>query len=176
MQELYSRIESIGCAGAIALVEGESGTGKESVARAVHECGPNPTSSFVPLNCAALPKELIESELLDTMRGAFSGANTEYLGLFRAADGGTLFLDEVTEMSPDTQSKPLRAIQEHKIRPVGSSTEIPVDVRVIASTNRSPEQAMQEGQFREDLYNRLQATVLSAPAATGSLPGYTDTG
>lgn len=163
MRELYMRIESVGRARAIALVEGETGTGKELVARAVHECGPLPAAPFVPLNCAALPKELIESELFGYKRGAFSGANTEYLGLFRAADGGTLFLDEITEMNPDTQSKLLRAIQERRVRPVGASSEIPVDVRVIASTNRNPEQAVQERQFREDLYYRLQATVLRVP-------------
>jgi len=163
IQELYSRIESVGRARAVALVEGESGTGKELVARAIHECGPRPTAPFVPLNCAALPKDLIESELFGYKRGAFSGAHTEYLGLFRAADGGTLFLDEITEMNPDTQSKLLRAIQERKVRPVGSSTEIPVDVRAIASTSRNPEQAMRVHQFREDLYYRLQATVLRLP-------------
>src|SRR5579862_3265083 len=163
MRELYGRIEAVGRAGAIALVVGESGTGKELVARAVHECGADPNSPFVPLNCAALPKELIESELFGYKRGAFSGATTEYLGLFRAADGGTLFLDEITEMNPDTQSKLLRAIQERKVRPVGSSAEIPIDVRVIASTNRDPHQAMAERQFRQDLYYRLQASVLQVP-------------
>src|SRR5208282_4089383 len=140
---------------AIALVVGESGTGKELVARAVHECGPNPNAPFVRLNCAALPKELIESELFGYKRGAFSGATAEYLGLFRAAEGGTLFLDEITEMNPDTQSKLLRAIQERKVRPVGASAEVSVDARVIASTNRDPEQALQDRQFRQDLYYRL---------------------
>ncbi len=163
MRELYRRIEAVGRARAIALVVGESGTGKELVARAVHECGPNPTSPFVPLNCAALPKELIESELFGYKRGAFSGATAEYLGLFRAAEGGTLFLDEITEMNPDTQSKLLRAIQERKVRPVGSSTEVSIDVRVIASTNRDPEQALLDRQFRQDLYYRLQASILRVP-------------
>ena len=163
MRELYGRIEAVGRARAIVLVVGESGTGKELVARAVHECGPNLNSPFVPLNCAALPKELIESELFGYKRGAFSGATSEYLGLFRAADGGTLFLDEITEMNPDTQSKLLRAIQERKVRPVGSSSEVSVNVRVIASTNRDPEQALQEGRFRQDLYYRLQASILRVP-------------
>ena len=163
MRDLYARIEAVGRARAIALVVGESGTGKELVARAVHECGPIPTSPFVPLNCAALPKELIESELFGYKRGAFSGATAEYLGLFRAAEGGTLFLDEITEMSPETQSKLLRAIQERKVRPVGSSNEVSVDVRVIASSNRDPELAMQERQFRQDLYYRLQASILRVP-------------
>ena len=163
LRELYQRIEAVGRAGAMALVVGESGTGKELVARAIHECGPRPNAPFVPLNCAALPKELIESELFGYKRGAFSGANVEYLGLFRAADGGTLFLDEVTEMAADTQSKLLRAIQEHKVRPVGSSIEIPIDVRVIASTNRDPREAIEQRQFREDLYYRLQASILLLP-------------
>jgi len=163
MRELYRRVEAVGRARAIALVIGESGTGKELVARAIHECGPNPSSPFVPLNCAALPKELIESELFGYKRGAFSGATAEYLGLFRAADGGTLFLDEITEMNPDTQSKLLRAIQERRVRPVGSSAEVQVDVRVIASTNRDPEQAIAERQFRQDLYYRLQASILRVP-------------
>ncbi len=163
MRELYRRIEAVGRARAIALIVGESGTGKELVARAVHECGPNPNSPFVPLNCAALPKELIESELFGYKRGAFSGATAEYLGLFRAAEGGTLFLDEITEMNPDTQSKLLRAIQERKVRPVGASAEVSVDVRVIASTNRDPEQALQDRVFRQDLYYRLQASILRVP-------------
>ena len=163
MRELYGRIEAVGRARAIALVVGESGTGKELVARAIHECGPTPTAPFVPLNCAALPKELIESELFGYKRGAFSGATTEYLGLFRAAEGGTLFLDEITEMNPETQSKLLRAIQERKVRPVGSSNEVSVEVRVIASSNRDPELAVQERQFRQDLYYRLQASVLRVP-------------
>jgi transcriptional regulator with PAS, ATPase and Fis domain len=163
MRELYGRIEAVGRARAIALVVGESGTGKELVARAVHECSPNPNAPFVPLNCAALPKELIESELFGYKRGAFSGATSEYLGLFRAADGGTLFLDEITEMNPDTQSKLLRAIQERRVRPVGSSAEVAIDVRVIASTNREPEQALQDRQFRQDLYYRLQASILRVP-------------
>ncbi len=163
MRELYRRIEAVGRARAIALIVGESGTGKELVARAIHECGPNPNSPFVPLNCAALPKELIESELFGYKRGAFSGATAEYLGLFRAAEGGTLFLDEITEMNPDTQSKLLRAIQERRVRPVGASAEVPIDVRVIASTNRDPEEAMRERQFRQDLYYRIQASILHVP-------------
>jgi two-component system response regulator PilR (NtrC family) len=141
---------------------GESGTGKELVARAIHECGTT-AAPFVALNCAAIPRDLIESELFGHKRGAFSGANAEYLGLFRAADGGTLFLDEVTEMSPETQSRLLRAVQERTVRPVGSTSEIPVDVRLIASTNRNPEEAVRNGQLRQDLYYRLQAGVLHVP-------------
>ena len=163
MRDLYGRIEAVGRACANALVEGESGTGKELVARAIHECGPASGAPFVPLNCAALPRELMESELFGHTRGAFTGAATDHLGLFRAADGGTLFLDEITEMGRDTQSKLLRAIQEQKVRPLGACAEIPVHVRLIASTNSDPEQAMQEGQLRRDLYYRLQSTVLQVP-------------
>ncbi len=106
---------------------------------------------------------LIESELFGYKRGAFSGANLDYPGLFRAADGGTLFLDEVTEMSSETQSKLLRALQERAVRPIGSTNEVPVDVRLIASTNRELERAMRSGQLRTDLYYRLQAGVLRLP-------------
>ncbi|HEY2399203.1 MAG TPA: sigma-54 factor interaction domain-containing protein, partial [Steroidobacteraceae bacterium] len=118
MRRLYDRIEAVGQTRGTVLIVGESGTGKELVARAIHECGQTPSPPFVALNCAAIPRDLIESELFGHKRGAFSGATTEYLGLFRAADGGSLFLDEVTEMSPETQSKLLRAVQERKVRPV----------------------------------------------------------
>jgi len=117
---------------------GESGTGKELVARAIHEASEEVRAPFVALNCAAIPRKLIESELLGYKRGGLSGANVEHLGLFRSAEGGTLFLDEITEMSPETQSKLLRVLQKRSVRPVGASREVPVDARVIASTNREP--------------------------------------
>jgi len=163
MHHLYARIEAAGPTRGTILIVGESGTGKELVARAIHECGKNSGAPFIALNCAAIPKDLIESELFGYKRGAFSGANMEYLGLFRAAEGGTLFLDEVTEMSPATQSKLLRAIQERAVRPVGSTREIPVEVRLVSSTNRDPEDAVRNGQLREDLYYRLQAGVITIP-------------
>jgi len=163
MRRLYERIEAVAATRGTVLIVGESGTGKELVARAIHECGPNPNVPFVALNCAAIPRDLIESELFGYKRGAFSGATAEYLGLFRAAEGGTLFLDEVTEMSPETQSKLLRAIQERTVRPVGSTREIAVDVRLVASTNRDPEDAVGGGRLRQDLYYRLQANVLHIP-------------
>jgi len=163
MRDLYRRIEAAGVTRGTILIAGESGTGKELVARAIHECGPNPQLPFVALNCAALPRDLIESELFGYMRGAFSGANMDYLGLFRAAQSGTLFLDEITEMSPETQSKLLRAIQERTVRPVGSTHEVPFDVRLIASTNREPEEMVRAGQLRQDLYYRLQANVVRLP-------------
>jgi DNA-binding NtrC family response regulator len=163
MRRLYERIEKAAATRGNVLIVGESGTGKELVARAIHECGPRPEAPFVALNCAAIPRDLIESELFGYKRGAFSGASAEYLGLFRAAEGGTLFLDEITEMSPETQSKLLRAIQERSVRPVGATREVPVDVRLIASTNRDPDEAVRAGHLRADLYYRLQANVLRVP-------------
>jgi two-component system, NtrC family, response regulator HydG len=163
MREMYRRIQAAGQTRGTVMIVGESGTGKELVARAIHEAGPNPNAPFVALNCAALPKDLIESELFGYKRGAFSGANTEYLGLFRAASGGTLFLDEITEMSAETQSKLLRALQERKVRPVGATAEVTVDTRTVASTNRNIEEAVSRGFLRQDLYYRLQAAVLRMP-------------
>ncbi len=144
------------------LIVGESGTGKELVARAIHDASA-PGSPFVALNCAALPKDLIESELFGFVKGAFSGANHDHLGLFRSAQGGTLFLDEVTEMSQETQAKLFRAIQERAVRPVGGTREIPVDVRIIASTNREPDRAVREGQLP-------QGPVLSARGWSSCAP------
>jgi DNA-binding NtrC family response regulator len=164
MRALYRRIESAARTRGTVLIVGESGTGKELVARAIHECSDEPGAPFVALNCAALPTHLIESELFGYRRGAFSGANADYLGLFRAAEGGTLFLDEITEMSAETQSKLLRAVQERKVRPVGATSEIAVNVRLIASTNRDPNAALAGGHLRQDLYYRLQANVLNVPS------------
>jgi DNA-binding NtrC family response regulator len=164
MRTLYERIESAGPTRGTVLVIGESGSGKELVAHAIHECGADANRPFVALNCAALPKDLIESELFGYKRGAFSGANSEYLGLFRAAEGGTLLLDEITEMGADTQSKLLRAIQERAVRPVGSTREVRVNARIIATTNRDPLEAVESGRLREDLYYRLQASVIQVPA------------
>jgi transcriptional regulator with PAS, ATPase and Fis domain len=163
MRRLYERIEAAGSVRGTILIVGESGTGKELVARAIHECSRTPGGPFVALNCAAIPRDLIESELFGYKRGAFSGATADYPGLFRAAEGGTLFLDEITEMSPATQSKLLRALQERAVRPVGSAHEVSFDVRVIASTNRDPRAASRDGQLREDLYYRLEVNVIEVP-------------
>jgi two-component system response regulator AtoC len=160
MRQLYDRIESAARTRGTILIVGESGTGKELVARAIHEASEQSHAPFVALNCAAIPRELIESELFGYKRGAFSGANAEHLGLFRSAEGGTLFLDEITEMSPETQSKLLRALQERSVRPVGGNREIPFDVRMVATTNREPTEAVRTGQLRADLYYRLQANIL----------------
>jgi transcriptional regulator with PAS, ATPase and Fis domain len=163
MRELYKRIEAASKTRGTVLIVGESGTGKELVARALHEAGSKTDGPFIAFNCAAIPKDLIESELFGYRRGAFSGANTEYPGLFRAAEGGTLFLDEITEMGAETQVKLLRAIQERAVRPLGSTHEVPVDVRLIASTNRDPEEAVRCHVLREDLYYRFQVSVLRVP-------------
>jgi len=163
MRQLYERIEAAARTRGTILVVGESGTGKELVARAIHEASEQSRAPFVALNCAAIPRELIESELFGYKRGAFSGANAEHLGLFRSAEGGTLFLDEITEMAPETQSKLLRVLQERSVRPVGANREVPVDVRVVATTNRDPAEAVRAGQLRSDLYYRLQANVLRVP-------------
>jgi len=163
MRELYKRIEAASKTRGTVLIVGESGTGKELVARALHEAGSKTDGPFIAFNCAAIPKDLIESELFGYRRGAFSGANTEYPGLFRAAEGGALFLDEITEMGAETQVKLLRAIQERAVRPLGSTHEVPVDVRLIASTNRDPEEAVRCHVLREDLYYRFQVSVLRVP-------------
>ncbi len=163
MRALYRRIEAAGKTSGTVLIVGESGSGKELVARALHEVGPRSERPFIAFNCAAIPRDLIESELFGYKRGAFSGANMEYPGLFRAAEGGTLLLDEITEMGAETQTKLLRAIQERAVRPVGSTHETPVDVRLVASTNRDPDEAVASRSLREDLYYRLQANVLVVP-------------
>jgi transcriptional regulator with PAS, ATPase and Fis domain len=163
MREVFQRVSAAGASRGTVLIIGESGTGKELVARAIHELSATKAAPFVPVNCSALPRELIESELFGYRRGAFSGATTEYQGLFRAADGGSLFLDEVTEMASDTQAKLLRVLQERAIRPVGSVKEIPVNVRIIASTNCDPHDAVRRGQLRDDLYYRLNVNTILLP-------------
>ncbi|MFQ5601081.1 MAG: sigma-54 interaction domain-containing protein [Candidatus Krumholzibacteriia bacterium] len=163
MRRLYERVQAAAQGQASVLITGESGTGKEVLARAVHECGGPPNAPFIAVNCAALPRELIESELFGHRKGAFSGATGEYLGLVRAADGGTLFLDEITEMPPSTQAKLLRFLQERRVRPVGATTEVAVEVRIIASTNREVAEAVSEGRLREDLFYRLKVHTLNLP-------------
>jgi len=163
IRKLHEHIKAAAQGRGTVLLVGESGSGKELVASAIHQSSPTPDAPFIAVNCAAIPRDLIESELFGYQRGAFSGANSHFLGLFRSAEKGTLFLDEVTEMSPETQSKVLRAIQERTVRPLGSTKEISIDVRLIASTNRDPEEAVRSGQLRQDLYYRLQASVLRVP-------------
>jgi DNA-binding NtrC family response regulator len=145
------------------LIEGESGTGKELVAAAIHRLSSRAKRSFIPVNCSAIPQDLLESEFFGHVRGAFSGAVADALGLFRGADEGTIFLDEIAELSPSLQVKLLRVLQEMQVRPVGSTKAFPVDVRVIAATNRDLERAMTEGTFRQDLFYRLNVVRIMLP-------------
>jgi DNA-binding NtrC family response regulator len=145
------------------LIEGESGTGKELVAAAIHRQSGRAKGPFVPVNCSAIPADLMESEFFGHVRGAFSGAVADTLGLFRSAHGGTLFLDEVAELSPTLQGKLLRVIQEKEIRPVGSTKTHAVSVRMIAATNKNLETVVQNGSFRQDLFYRLNVVRILVP-------------
>ena len=145
------------------LITGESGTGKDLLARAIHFSSRRRDGPFVPINCAAIPENLIESELFGYSRGAFTDARQAKTGLFIAARGGTLFLDEIGEMPLPLQSKLLRAIEDKKIRPLGATEEIPVDVRIVAATNANLEKALEEGRFRSDLYYRLSTVTVVVP-------------
>ena len=145
------------------LVEGESGTGKELVAAAIHRLSARAKRAFIPVNCSAIPGDLLESEFFGHVRGAFTGAIADALGLFRGAHEGTIFLDEIAELPPGLQVKLLRVLQEMQVRPVGSTKAYSVDVRVIAATNRNLEQAMQAGTFRQDLFYRLNVVRIHLP-------------
>ena len=163
MQEIYNLIEKVATTDSTVLVTGESGTGKEMAARAVHYLGARRDNQFVSINCAALPENLLESELFGHAKGSFTGAVAEKKGMFEMAQRGTLFLDEVGEMSPWTQVKLLRALQEKTIRRVGGTNEIPIDVRIIAATNQDLKRRIQEGKFREELYYRLNVISFDMP-------------
>jgi DNA-binding NtrC family response regulator len=163
MWSVFEKIEAARNTASTVLVFGESGTGKELVARAIHCNGQRATHPFVPVNCAAIPQDLIESELFGHKKGAFTGATDDCPGLFRAAEGGTLFLDEIVDMPIGTQAKLLRALQERCIRSIGATEETPVDVRVIASTNQALEPAIRQNRFREDLYYRLAVIRIEVP-------------
>ena len=145
------------------LITGESGTGKELVARAVHRNGPRSSKSFIKVNCAAIPEDLIESELFGHEKGSFTGAVRDQVGKFVQADGGTLFLDEIGDMSLKTQSKVLRALQDGEIEPVGAAKSLTVDVRVLAATNKDLPEEIRAGRFREDLYFRLNVIPIGLP-------------
>jgi DNA-binding NtrC family response regulator len=163
MQEVYALIEKSAGTDSTVLINGESGTGKEMAARALHLLSRRGDNPFVSINCAALPENLLESELFGHARGSFTGAIADKKGMFEVATRGTLFLDEVGETSPWTQVKLLRALQERKIRRVGGTEEIPVDVRIIAATNLDLKQRIEEGKFREELYYRLNVIAFEMP-------------
>jgi two-component system response regulator PilR (NtrC family) len=163
MQEVYSLIEKTSGTDSTVLITGESGTGKEMAAKAIHFLSRRAESPFVSINCAALPESLLESELFGHAKGSFTGAVADKKGMFEVAQRGTLFLDEVGETSPWTQVKLLRALQERKIRRVGGTDEIPVDVRIIAATNQDLKRRIEEGKFREELYYRLNVIAFEMP-------------
>jgi len=164
MQQLFESIRQVAPEKATVLIAGETGTGKELVARAIHAGSPRSEGLFVAVNCAAIPHEMLESELFGHEKGAFTGAIKERIGKFELADGGTLFLDEVTEMSMPLQAKLLRALQENVIERVGGNRPIAVDIRVVAATNRDPREAIKDGKLREDLYYRLNVFRIDLPA------------
>ena len=163
IQELIATLEKVSRFNTNVLLLGESGSGKELVARSLHERGPRARHQFVPLNCAALNRELLENELFGHERGAFTGASEKKKGLFELAHGGTLFLDEIGEMDPATQAKLLRVLERGEFRRVGGIEKVRVDVSVIAATNLDLGAALRSGRFRRDLYYRLKVVTLSVP-------------
>ena len=164
MQQLFESIRQVAPEKATVLIAGETGTGKELVARAIHAGSPRNNGLFVAVNCAAIPHEMLESELFGHEKGAFTGAIKDRVGKFELADGGTLFLDEITEMPMPLQAKLLRALQENVIERVGGNRPITVDIRVVAATNRDPREAIKDGKLREDLYYRLNVFRIDLPA------------
>ncbi|ABF40390.1 two component, sigma54 specific, transcriptional regulator, Fis family [Candidatus Koribacter versatilis Ellin345] len=163
MGKLKNTIRMVASTGSTVLIHGESGTGKELVARAVHTCSPRAGEPFTSINCGAFPETLLESELFGYVKGAFTGAVQNKRGLFEVSTGGTIFLDEISEMTLTMQVKLLRVLQERCIRPVGGTSEIPVDVRVIAATNKNLDAQVADGVFREDLYYRLSVIPVQVP-------------
>ena len=163
MQQVRSLVEKVARSMAPVLVAGESGTGKELVARAIHEVSVRSAMPFVPVNCSAIPEQLLEAEFFGYRKGAFTGANDDREGFFQAAKGGTLFLDEIGDLPLSMQSKLLRSIQERSVRPVGAVTEQPVDVRLLSATHKDLGAEVQAGQFRQDLYYRLNVIQIRVP-------------
>lgn len=164
MKDVKGMIEKVGPTDARVLILGPNGSGKELVARAIHDQSTRAQAPFVEVNCAAIPSELIESELFGHEKGAFTSAIKQRIGKFEQADGGTLFLDEIGDMSPSAQAKVLRALQENRITRVGGDRDIPVNVRVVAATNKDLKKEIAENRFREDLYHRLGVIIIKVPA------------
>jgi DNA-binding NtrC family response regulator len=167
MRQVYALIEQVAPSSASVLLTGESGTGKELCARTIHGLSPRKNNAFVAINCSAIPETLMESELFGHERGAFTGAAARRLGCFELANGGTLLLDEISEMPVSLQAKLLRVLEDRKIRRLGGSSELSVDVRVLAATNRDPEEAVRRGHFREDLLYRLNVITVELPPLRG---------
>jgi DNA-binding NtrC family response regulator len=163
MKKIYSVIDKISFGSPTVLIEGESGTGKELTANVIHNNSDRKNGPFVPVNCGAIAESLLESELFGHVKGAFTGATQDSIGLFKAADGGTIFLDEIAEVSPAVQVSLLRVLQEKKVRPVGNTREAEIDVRVIAATNKNLSHAINNQSFREDLYYRLNVISITMP-------------
>jgi transcriptional regulator with GAF, ATPase, and Fis domain len=163
MQQIKEMIEKVAPTEARVLITGPNGTGKELVAHWLHQKSERSKGPMIEVNCAAIPSELIESELFGHVKGAFTSANKDRAGKFEAANGGTIFLDEVGDMSLSAQAKVLRALQENKVQRVGSDKDIKVDVRVVAATNKDLKKEIQEGRFREDLYHRLAVILIEVP-------------
>jgi two-component system response regulator AtoC len=163
MQKLYKLIGQTAPTDSTVLIRGESGTGKEIVARAIHRHSPRTSQRMVKVNCASIPETLLEAELFGHERGAFTGAAQRRIGKFEFAEGGTIFLDEIGDLSPSTQVKMLRVLQDHCVERLGSNITIPLDVRVLAATNRDLEAAVRDGHFREDLYYRLNVVSIVIP-------------
>ncbi|MFQ5899312.1 MAG: sigma-54-dependent transcriptional regulator [Candidatus Methylomirabilia bacterium] len=163
MERVREIVAKVSATDSPVLIEGDSGTGKEVVAGAIHRLSMRSHGPFVPVNCSAIPSELLESEFFGHIRGAFTGAVADAPGLFRSANGGTLFLDEVAELPPALQVKLLRVIEQKEVRPVGSSKTYSVDVRIIAATNRQPEEAMRDGALRQDFFYRLNVVRIVMP-------------
>ena len=163
MKEILNQAKMVAATDARVLINGESGTGKELLARAIHNASPRHAKPFVAINCSAMAENLLESELFGHEKGAFTGATRSHKGLFQAAEGGTLLLDEIGDMPMRLQVKLLRVLQEHQVRPVGSTDAIDVDVRVISATHRDLQELMGQGKFREDLYYRLNVVNIKIP-------------
>jgi len=163
MKDAVRTVERVAPSDVAILITGESGSGKEVIADLIHAMSSRNKGKIIKINCAALPRELIESELFGSVKGAFTGAHSDRDGLFRQAEGGTLFLDEISEMPIDTQSKLLRVLQDQKVRPVGGKTDYQTNCRLVAATNRKPDDAIKDGKMREDLYYRISAISVHLP-------------